>query len=386
MKHGILCINLCFLLTAPAFAATVNSEFVITNRTIESSQFESDAAGFLVTDVNGNGLYKMKDDFNDATFNQIYHLAGSWLNQQPGFKREGSQFVVAMKGEKLGYTFNVKGKYANSKVTIYAVKGEGHIESAYGDLYKNTGCISVTPSDVAVPGSLGVDYEITSDSDVNKNCVADTFYMNYGWDKSDLYIRTKGVLREVYLDAGALQKDPKYRNAPPDVYKGTAIYNKEAFVGHGGGILYLPYTNNIKITKNPYFENVTLPVIDNVFAVRTVGNDVRGDLVIPYVINGHFTPYDRIKLSLTSLNSFKLKDGSSHDIPYSLTTGIGRQQEHSLVTSGTYNGEVTINNLMNENHALQGQFNANFSVAKTAVTPGNYTDTLTAIFEIALVE
>ncbi|EBU1124674.1 fimbrial protein [Salmonella enterica] len=386
MKHGILFINLCFLLAVPAFAdTTVNSEFVITNRTIESSNFDSQAPGFVATDTTGSGLYKMSDNFAEARGD----IMSEWgLNQQPGLVRTGSLFSIKMKGEKLGHEFTVKGKYAESSLTI---NSEGGYAKGGFTERKNSGCTSLEPvvsgdSITVTDKSTVAVFSIKSDSNMAVDCKATSDYVGYYWiPDHNLYLKSTGNSRVVYLDLESLQKDKKYRDAPPDIYTGSNTYTGESLVGHGGGVKVFSYTNKIKIIKNPYFENVSLPKSDNVFAVRTVGNDVRGDLVIPYVINGHFTPYNRITLSVSSLNDFKLKDNKSgYEIPYSLTTGIGRQKEHSLVTSGTSHSPVTITNLMNENYALQGQFNANFSIDKSAVNSGEYTDTLTAIFEISL--
>ncbi|EFT4510257.1 fimbrial protein [Salmonella enterica subsp. enterica serovar Stanley] len=385
MKHGILFINLCFLLAVPAFAdTTVNSEFVITNRTIESSNFDSQAPGFVATDTTGSGLYKMSDNFEEANSRDIMSQWG--LNQQPGIVRTGSLFSIKMKGEKLGHEFTVKGKYAESSLIINSEGGSA--KGGYTER-KNSGCTSLEP--VVSGGSITVTdkstvavFSIKSDSNMAVDCKANSDYVVYKWTDTYLYLSSTGNSRVVYLDLESLQKDKKYRDAPPDIYTGSNTYTGDLLRSHNGIVKTFEYINNIKIIKNPYFENVSLPKSDNVFAVRTVGNDVSGDLVIPYVINGHFTPYNRITLSVSSLNDFKLKDKSGYEIPYSLTTGIGRQKEHSLVTSGTSHSPVTITNLMNENYALQGQFNANFSIDKSAVNQGEYTDTLTAIFEISL--
>ncbi|EBU1141555.1 fimbrial protein [Salmonella enterica] len=382
MKHGILFINLCFLLAVPAFAdTTVNSEFVITNRTIESSNFDSQAPGFVATDTTGSGLYKMSDNFEEARGD----IMRDWgLNQQPGIVRTGSLFSIKMKGEKLGHEFTVKGKYAESSLVISAT--DSYASNIFPE-NRNTGCDTVRPLDSSPDvwsGSKTISYSITSNNNMDADCKANSGYIVFDTRSGKAKLSSEGRLQVVYLDLESLQKNKKYRDAPPDVYNGSNTYDGNSLKGYGGGIKNFKYINNIKIIKNPYFENVTLPKSDNVFAVRKVGNDVRGDLVIPYVINGHFTPYNRITLSVSSLNNFKLKGDSGYEIPYSLTTGIGRQKEHSLVTSGTSHSPVTITNLMNENYALQGQFNANFSIDKSAVNPGEYTDTLTAIFEISL--
>ncbi|ECI0840257.1 fimbrial protein [Salmonella enterica subsp. diarizonae] len=372
--------NLCLLLATPAFAVltpttTVTSEFVITNRTIENAEFKSTASGFSSENSNGNGLYKMSDNFSDANVNNLLLTGG---NHQIGLKRVGSLFEVEMKGEKLGHKFKVKGKYANSRFHV-----DSAAKRAFGEVYKNDGgCTTVTPSDVPYLDTKPVSYEITSNNNVQADCKGTTYDVGYSATPP---LKSAGLSRDVYLDLSLLQKDKAYRDAPPDTYTGTNTYSGEAITNRWSGpSVKIYYINKIKIIKNPYFENVTLPTGDNIFTVKTVGSNVRGELVIPYVINGHFTPYNRITLNVTSLNNFKLKSMDSHEIPYSLTTGIGSQKEYSLVTSGTSHAPVTITNLTNENYALQGRFNANFSIAKSAVNVGDYTDTLTAIFEIAL--
>ncbi|EAN4467302.1 fimbrial protein, partial [Salmonella enterica] len=117
----------------------------------------------------------------------------------------------------------------------------------------------------------------------------------------------------------------------------------------------------------------------------TIGNDINGNLVIPYVINGHFTPYNRIVLNVLSLNGFKLKDSiSNKSIPYSLSTNIGGQKKYTLANLGVGAGAVTIGNLANESYALQGKFDADFTIDKSTAVVGDYNDELTAIFQIEL--
>lgn len=392
MKHGILCIKLCFLLTTPAFAGmTVNSEFVITNTVIESADFQSEAPGFSAKDT-GSGLYMMSDNYNEA-LHSVEALGFTRSSYIMGVKRDKSLFQVEMKGEQLGHVFYVKGKYANSRLTFgSSPSNAAYVNNSGVNKNRPVGCKSAKPSTSADVQWLQLEtvvaHEILSDSDVKSDCKSDTSPLIWALNGNVLGI-TEGE-REVYLALGALQQDPEYRNAPPDIYKGSNIFNGEGLYDPLSKVIVFPYTNNIKITKNPYFENVTLPAGDNIFTVKTFGDNVRGDLVIPYVINGHFTPYNTITLNVSSLNGFKLKKSSgSTGIPYSLTTGIGSQKEYSLVTIGKEDNvpvaaTATITNLTNENYALQGRFNANFSIGKSSVEVGDYTDTLTAVFAIAL--
>ncbi|ELW0416418.1 fimbrial protein [Salmonella enterica] len=369
MKHSILCVNLFILLTAPAFAVTtVNSEFVITNKVIEKASITSSDPSMEFVD-NGGGLYKIHDNFSDANINMI-----KYGNQQLGLVRENSLIKIQMTGEKLGHKFTVNAKYANSEINVLANAIIGF------NTYINTGCVIVTPATTV--GGNPVNFTINSSEDVNSNCSAHTFDIGF---PSVPTINVRGVSRDVYLDIGELNKNKQYRDAPPDVYTGKSVYNGEVIKNRVGPGYPVVYNNNLKIIKNPYFERVTLPAGDNLFDVKTTGNDIHGSLVIPYVINGHFTPYNKIILNVTSLNGFNLKDvDSKNSIPYSLSTTIGGQKTYSLATPGAGNGGVTIDNLTNENYALQGRFNAIFSIDKSLVDVGDYTDTLTAIFEIAL--
>ncbi|RIQ14541.1 fimbrial protein, partial [Salmonella enterica subsp. enterica serovar Newport str. CFSAN000835] len=207
------------------------------------------------------------------------------------------------------------------------------------------------------------DYNITSNSNVNMNCAASTIDVGWAyWLYPVNSIRVEGISRDVYLDIGSLNKSKQYRDVPPDIYTGKSSYNGEVIKNRVGDGYRVYYYNNIKIIKNPYFENVTLPAGDNIFDVKTIGNDINGNLVIPYVINGHFTPYNRVVLNVLSLNGFKLKDPiSNNSIPYSLSTNIGGKKKYSLANSGVGTGTVTISNLANESYVLQGKFDADFT-------------------------
>ncbi|EEF9634127.1 fimbrial protein [Salmonella enterica] len=364
------------LLVAPTFAATtVTSEFVITNRKIETANFSSSDTTATFSDV-GGGLYKIHDNFSDANIGDLKQYG----NHQIGFKRSNSLFSVRMMGQKLGHSFFVKGKYANSS---FLLTGNTGVSGFYNEPFKNDGCDEVNPVFVA-NGVTNVTYTIKSSNNMNGNCIGSTG--DIGFNYSPPFVLTSsGISRDVYLDLGNLQKDKSYRDAPPDIYVGQNIYSGEIIKNRAGDGFRIYYTNKITITKNPYFESVTLPTGDNLFDVKTTGSDIHGSLVIPYVINGYFTPYNKINLNVTSLNGFRLKDlDSKNSIPYSLSTTIGGQKTYSLATQGAGNGGVTIDNLTNENYALQGRFNASFSIDKSLVNVGDYTDTLTAVFEIAL--
>lgn len=355
-------------------STTVTSKFVITNRTIESADISSTDGSMTYSDETGSGLYRIHDNYSSAT---VTDLAAYKFNHQLSLYRRASKVDITLKGVNLGHIITVKGKLANSSVIVPNYTG-----SFFGDPTPNYGCSLVSPTGSA-GGLNSINFVITSSNDVTKDCAGRPQYYIF----RDNPPRPQGSSRDFYLDIGRLQSDPDYRKAPPDIYVGTGKLDADVFKTHWNTNInyFLSYINNITIIKNPYFENVTLPSGDNnTFSVKNVGNEVRGELVIPYVINGYFTPYNTITLSVSSLNNFRLKDTSLHEIPYSLSTGIGSQKEYSLVTAGTYHAPIKLTNLTNENHSLQGRFNASFSVNKNIVSSGDYTDTLTAIFEIAL--
>ncbi|EAA5441610.1 fimbrial protein [Salmonella enterica subsp. diarizonae] len=370
MKSGLLCVILYFLLSGAVFAETkVTSEFVITNRKLESYKFSSTDPTATFTDA-GNGLFQMHDNFTDANINIM--LYG---NQQMGFVRDNSLFKIRMTGQRLGHSFMVSGKYANSSFRINRAN-----TGSYFSEYKNSGC-SVMSSDM--DNDI---FTINSSSNVGADCKGRTNDVGYPYPQ-DGVLTASGISRDVYLDMGRLQNDKAYRDAPPDVYTGQGTFSGELIKNRVGNGLRILYTNQITITKNPYFEGVTLPAGDNVFDVRTTGSEIRGNLVIPYVINGYFTPYNKITLNVTSLNGFKLKDTSSPDkreIPYSLSTNTGSQRVYPVAINGVSQGTVIISNLPGESYALQGRFNADFLVDKSSAQTGDYSDMLTAVFQISL--
>ncbi|HFW3090907.1 TPA: fimbrial protein [Salmonella enterica subsp. enterica serovar Reading] len=393
MKYDVFYAGLYLFLSAQAFAGTetVATHFVITNKTIEEAKIidgTTTASGARILNT-GSDIYSVSDDFRSADLTELKdrNIIQNGFNQQPGLKRDTSLFQVEMEGQILHHKFKVKGKYANSSLRIEKQPSSGLIPYSLGDKVDTIGCSSVAPTDSREQLPPNIQFFIKASSDVNSDCTGGTRYITFPVS-SGMKLVSTGESREVYLDLGALQRDKAYRDAPPDIYTGEGIYNGEKLRSHNVHHYTLGYRSVIEIIKNPYFENVSLPSGgDNIFSVRKVGNEIRGDLVIPYVINGHFTPYNKITLSLDPQKSnFKLKNTSdpAKEIPYSLSTGIGRQSEYSLVTEGSYTGPIYLTNLTNENHSLQGRFNASFSIDAASVSTGEYTDTLTAIFEIAL--
>ncbi|HGG6756601.1 TPA: fimbrial protein [Salmonella enterica subsp. enterica serovar Java] len=375
-KKNLLIMSVLLKLSNGYASTTVTSEFEVTNRVIEKAVITSTDSTMSYSDV-GNGLYKIHDNFLDANIPDIRNYG----NQQTGLERGNSLIKIIMTGQKLGHKFTVNAKYANSEVSI-----SNYINGWFSDVYHNTGCSAVEPNRVIPNGSGVITYKISSSDNVNNNCVAHTFDTNWAfWLYNVPQIRVQGVSRDVYLDIGGLNKSKQYRDVPPDIYKGVNSYYGETIKSRVGDGYKIYYNNNITIVKNPYFEGVALPAGDNIFDVRTTGNDIRGNLVIPYVINGYFTPYNRIILNVTSLNGFKLKDISARNsIPYSLSTRVGGQKRYSLATSGVSNGTVTIDNLSNESYALQGRFDSDFSIDKSTAQVGAYSDELTAIFQVEL--
>lgn len=372
MKSGLLCVILYFLLSGAVLAGTtVTSEFVITNRKIESYKFSSTDPTASFTDT-GNGLFQMHDGFTDANIDNVLKYG----NHQMGFVRNNSTFQVRMTGQRLGYSFVVSGKYANSSFRINSDNAGARFEAK-----NSNGCSLV------LANMENNTYTINSSDNVSADCIGKTDDIIYRYPGLKGTLSATGLSRDVYLDIGLLQNDKVYRDAPPDIYTGQGTFSGERIANRVGSGYQIFYTNKITIFKNPYFEGVTLPTGDNVFDVRTTGNEIHGNLVIPYVINGYFTPYNKITLNVTSLNGFKLKDTSSPDkkeIPYSLSTNTGSQRGYPVAINGVSQGAVIISNLPGESYALQGRFNADFTVDKSTAQAGDYSDTVTAVFQISL--
>ncbi|ECE0793626.1 TPA: fimbrial protein [Salmonella enterica subsp. diarizonae] len=374
MNKKFLVMLVLLKLSSGYASTTVTSKFEITNRVIETAAIISTDNTMSYSDV-GNGLYKLTDSFNDANAT----ISGTYAGVGIGLNRLGSLFSITMVGKNLGHRFVLKGKYSNASLTMSGI-GSSAVRG-YGLFKPVGGCSLVDPSSVVFSGATSFSNTINSNSNVNADCI-DRVTASY-WTGS---VQLTGVSRDIYLDVGALQKDANYRKAPPDDYVGSGVYALDRVATYGNVLVRnFVYVNNVEIIKNPYFEKITLSSGDNLFDVRTTGNNIIGNLIIPYVINGHFTPYNRIILNVTSSNGFKLKDISSkNSIPYSLFTRIGGQKSHSLAISGVSNGTVTIGNLSNESYALQGRFNSDFSIDKSTAQAGDYSDELTAIFQVEL--
>ncbi|ECO0809276.1 fimbrial protein [Salmonella enterica subsp. enterica serovar Newport] len=371
MNKNFLVMLVLLKLSSGYASTTVTSKFEITNRVIEKATITSTDNTMSYSDV-GNGLYKLTDSFNDANAT-ISGTGGIGLN------RLGSLFSITMVGKNLGHRFVLNGKYANASLTMSGIGGS--MVYGYGLFKPVGGCSLVDPSAVVFSGATSVTNTINSNSNVNADCIdrVTAAYFNGS-------VRLAGVSRDIYLDVGSLQKNADYRKAPPDDYIGSGVYALDRISTYNNLLLRnFVYVNNVEIIKNPYFEKVALSFGDNLFDVRTTGNKIIGNLIIPYVINGYFTPYNRIILNVTSSNGFKLKDISSkNSISYSLSTRIGGQKRYFLVSSGVNNGAVTIGNLANESYALQGTFDSDFSIDKSTAQAGDYRDELTAIFQVEL--
>lgn len=364
IKYGIF---ILLLVSSASQAVTVTSMFEITNRTIEKETITSTDTTMNYS-TSGNGLYKIADNYQDANINAL-----DYGNQQLGLKRGNSLISFVMTGQKLGHQFLVQGKYADSSISAQIATG------AWFNVISNNGCSDVQPR-VGLTGT--VTFKIMASDDVSKQCIANTPDYTF---QSGGSVPVTGINRTFLLDIGRLQNDPAYRKAPPDIYIGSGVFNGERIKNRVGNGFLPAYTNNITIVKNPYFEGVTLSSGSNVFDTKTVGNNINGNLVVPYVINGHFTPYNTITLQIRSANGFRLKNnGSAASIPYSLSTTIGSQRVYSLVSNGTSSGQVVIKNLESESYVLQGRFDADFSIDKNNAVTGDYDDTLTAIFQVTL--
>lgn len=360
-------VSLIFLCGTVNSSTTLTSEFIITNRTIEKSDFTSTDTSATFTDT-GNGLFRISDRFQDATRDMK-----STGNHQWALIRNSSLIAITMTGQKLGHKFTVRAKYANSQT-----RSDLNATAGFFGGGSNVGCTRVYPR-AEIPKGDTAYFIIESDSDVTKECKARTWDMAFSVTKS----RSYGVSRDVYIDMGRLIKDPTFRNAPPDIYTGTSVYSGEILKNRVGGGYTIQYINNMRIYKNPYFESVALPPGDNVFDVKTSGSKIHGDLSIPYVINGQFTPYNTISVNVASLNGFHLS-GATDRIPYSLKTKMGNQKAYTIANSGVSSGTVTVTNLAGDGGAIRSEFIADFSVDKSAVAVGDYSDTLTAIFQITL--
>ena len=371
MTHSRFNILFLCLLTGVADAATtLTSSFTITNSTIERFEFNSTDLSATYTDT-GGGLFKITDNFTDANLANFLNYG----NQQLGFERTNSLLTVTLTGQRLGHKFNVYAKYANSSFQSVNKSAAGILP----DSTFNNGCIKVYPM-VGEQARDIIFYEFQASSDVTKNCRGHTVDHTFPITTQPL----KGIKRDFYIDIGRLQKQTDYLSAPPDTYKGTSVYQGEKIANRVGNGFIVRYTNNITILKKPYFESVSLPSGKNVFDVRTVASNIRGDVAIPFVIKGQFTAYDTINLNVTSGNNYRLQGSSGNQIPYSLNMTVGSQKTYPLVTDGTGTGAAIIKNLAPEGGTIQGRFNADFSVNKNTTVTGDYTDNLVAVFELTL--
>lgn len=360
-------------------AVTLTSEFTITNRVIEKENIVSTEPAMTYTN-DGSGFYKITDSHTDAQFTNLNSPRKSsfW-----GYGRATSLVTIQMKGKRLGHTFNVYGKIGNSSIQLSGsipLDANGNVGLLNGI---RGSCDSVEDNGPAenVIHKINVNSSISSDGG---NCITNEY--NYG--SSSSVIRSTGVERDFYLRLDLLQQDISYRKAPPDVYVGNQSFTG-IFISAGnpqGSIkTNIPYINNLTIIKKPYFDNVTLLSQDNTFTVQTVGSKVNGSVTVPYVMNGQFTPYDRVTLNVTSVNNFSLINSldTTKKIPYSLSTTLGTRK-FQLATQGVGGGTVVFTDLPKSASAMQGRFDASFSVDKTSVVSGEYTDTLTAVYQIDL--
>lgn len=375
-----------FMFSPIAEAAILTSSFTITNKQIESESFKSTEPAMNYTN-NGSGFYTITDTHTDAN---IHNLPGNGLFTW-SYGRRNSITQIIMKGKRLGHTFIVNGKIGPSSVIVQQKTGGILIDGLNISYYPGAvgTCDNVTPIGLPVQFNHQGTEPINISISVNKNMQEDAG----GCTSTFLFytkllanpITTTGISREFYLDLASIQNDIKYRNAPPDIYEGSSVSNGIIFLGFNSFIVPINYTNNVTIIKKPYFDNVTLSSSENLFTVKTVNSELNGSVTVPYVMNGQFTAFDRITLNVTSQNNFSLVNAidANKRIPYSLSTTIGTRK-FQLVNNGIGTGPVIFTDLPKSASAIQGRYDANFSLNKNSVISGDYTDTLTAVYQIDL--
>ncbi|EKN4699391.1 fimbrial protein [Yersinia ruckeri] len=378
MNKAILGVVTLFAFSSIAEAVTLTSNFTITNRVIEKESLISTESAMSYSN-NGSGFYTITDthtDANNSNVNATNPNSSYW-----GYGRASSIVTIKMKGQRLGYTFNVKGKVGNSSIMYKAsIPGSG------GSVGVIAGNCSFAVNDRLLTDNI---YRVNADSNMSTDRV-NCFSSSYNYGGATKVIPSIGVSRVFYLDLSSLNNADDYRKAPPDVYIGSNVNNNVSFLSGGNPTSsirrYISYNNYMTIYKKPYFDNVTLLSTENQFTVKTVNNIINGSVTVPYVMNGQFTPYDRITLNVTSLNNFSLVNSSdiSKRIPYSLSTTLGTRK-FQLANKGTGTGTITFTDLPQSASSIQGRFDADFSTDRSSVVTGDYTDVLTAVYQIDLV-
>lgn len=367
----------------------LNAQIRINNKDIVTRNFTITGSSNLVSISDaGNGKFVIEDDFSHARFSTL----GNYSTYRLGLQLRNSDIRITMVGRNLGHRFTLQGRYLSAQMQAQGidwwVDSSGNVANAQapsnGDAQGND-CTIVRP----IQGRSDYIWAINNNSfDVTKRC---------SWTRTGIYqyrpngnpTSLHGSSRKVLLDIGALQSNLAYRKAPPDIYDGQVISNANS--GFSVERWEMPqayimqYRTIVQLRKNPYFDGVTLPGGTHNFDVKTVSGQVRGNLTVPYVMNGQFTPYNTISLNVTSSNGFKLKDTNNNEIPYSLSTTIGVRKLNIANNGAAQNpaSTITFTDLSKEFHALQGRFDADFS-ASTAIPTGTYTDTVTAVYTISL--
>ncbi|EEV3841307.1 hypothetical protein [Escherichia coli] len=379
MRTILLTMVLMTFFSISSKAVTLKSNFTITNRVIESESFFSTEPAMKYTN-DGTGIYTITDTHTDANIANVNSPSiSSWW----GYGRRSSLITITMVGQRLGHTFQVKGKIGNSSISYKApVVIDSNGNFAFRPGIRGT-CTAVSHnSDYNNMGhSIEVDANITN---TGVGCKTDAL----GYASAATKISSVGVSRVFYLDIKSLQNDIAYRSAPPDVYIGSNTFNGISLTA-GSNNSYridIPYINEITIIKKPYFDNVTLLSADNIFTVKTVDNRVLGALSIPYVMSGQFTPYDKVTLNVTSMNNFHLihSTDATKRIPYNLSTTLG-SRKFQLISNASGTGSVIFTDLPKSTSSMQGRYDASFLVDKNSVIPGEYTDTITAVYQIDLI-
>lgn len=388
---SFVCLPTCGVLAYDHYPTmtVLNSRFEITNRNIENNAtFLMTGTGLISAQDIGNGLYQIEDDFSTVKNDNLGVYAPYIIN----LTLDSTSFNVRMVGKKLGHSFNVVGRYYGAEVrlnnmefvvgkdgiNIYQVvnKTVGNCNSIYS--YSSSGF------NLAIVGNTANTSMTCSNANAGNGAA---WYLNK-MNKNSIS-SLQPIKRDILLDIGGLQKNADYRKAPPDTYVGTVTSDvQHSFIFRRYEVPVaeiMVYRNNITIQKNPYFEGITLPAGDNFFDVKKVSNKLKGNLTIPYVMNGQFTPYNTINLEVASNNGFKLKDASNNEIPYSLSTTIGVRKLNIADKGTTVNPQsvIAFTDLSKEFYALQGRFDADFS-ASSSIQTGDYTDTVTAVYTISL--
>ncbi|MGY0144672.1 hypothetical protein [Edwardsiella tarda] len=351
----------------PLFAdadVTVTSSFSITNKTITAEKVNSTELSMSYSKA-GNGYYTIVDANTDVNYNYPQSAVSLY--------RTTSVTPITMIGQRTGYRFTLYGKLGETTANFNGTRGNRYFNGA-----KGSNCIN------SAPDSLNANHTIKTSDDNNGSVDCKNSYLTiYVWDT----LKINGVRRTYHLDLASLLNDSAYIKAPLDVYIGSSTNSGQNIIRETLATVRTSYyKNNVTIYKKPYFDSVTFSASEGKFTTLAIGQKIIGSVTVPYLLSGKFTPYDRITLNVSSKNGFSLVNGADNSkrIPYSLSTTLG-VRKYNLVNSGVSLGGAIFTNLPENTNAIQGRFDADFSVSKATVINGDYVDTLTAIYQIDLV-